>query len=68
MYWRINRRNAVFIFGMILFALCASPFADTLSIKGTVVENRLTPLNQVMVFVKVQNLFDTNDAQGRFEF
>ena len=43
-------------------------FADTLSIKGTVVENGSVPLGQVMVFVKGQNLFDTTDAQGKFEF
>jgi DUF1680 family protein len=61
-------RNAVIVSAMVLTAVRFSLFADTISIKGTVVENGSTPLGQVMVFVKGQNLFDTTDAQGRFEF
>jgi DUF1680 family protein len=61
-------RNTVLIAAIIILAVFASLWADTLSIKGTVVENGSTPISQAMVFVKGQNLFDTTDAQGRFEF
>jgi uncharacterized protein len=61
-------RNTFFISGLLLIMIYSSTFADTLSIKGTVVENGSVPLGQVMVFVKGQNLFDTTNAQGKFEF
>jgi DUF1680 family protein len=48
--------------------LHTSLFADTLSIKGTVVGNSATPLGQVVVFMKGQGIFDTTDELGRFEF
>ena len=56
------------ISGLGIVLICTPLFADTLSIKGTVVENGSTPINQVVVFDKGQKLFDTTDSQGRFEF
>ena len=61
-------RNAVFISGLVIIMINTLLSADTLSIKGTVVENGSTPIGQVVVFEKGQKLFDTTDNQGRFEF
>lgn len=61
-------RNNFHISGLALSILYGLLFADTLSIKGTVVDNGSTPISQAVVFLKGPKLYDTTDAQGRFEF
>jgi len=61
-------RNTIFSSGLVLIMTHTFLLADTLSIKGTVVDNVSTPIGQVVVFVKGPKLYDTTDSQGRFEF